>query len=244
MSVFVATALSVMVDTVEAAGFANKVTINGMAQDKRADNFAGGGWETHVAGLASFDLAVEGWQDYAATGIDQAYPMSGFGAGAVITVGIPGNTAGDTAYFGQGIPSALSPTMYEVGELAKWAASWNGTARPVRGLLLHPQAARTASGTGTAVAFTAPTAAESLYASFHVLSVTGTGTLVLKVQTDNGSGFPSAADRITSQTFTAVGREYASLAGSLSGETHMRASWTVSGFTSVTFGIAAGVAPT
>ena len=44
--------------------------------------------------------------------------------------------------------------------------------------------------------------------------------------------------------FAAVGSQQTSLAGALTGETHMRTTWTVTGFTSVTFIVAAGVTTT
>jgi hypothetical protein len=52
----------------------------------------------------------------------------------------------------------------------------------------------------------------------------------------------SATTRITSTAFAAVGAEVRSLAGALAGETHIRVVYTISGFTSVTFTVAAAVA--
>ena len=48
--------------------------------------------------------------------------------------------------------------------------------------------------------------------------------------------------RITSTAFAAVGGEVKSLAGALAGETHIRVVYTISGFSSVTFTVASGVA--
>jgi hypothetical protein len=118
---------------------------------------------------------------------------------------------------------------------------WTGDAQMVRGQMLHPAAARTATGSGTTTTFTAPTATQSLYAAFHVLSVTGAGTITFTIQTDDNSGMTSATTRITSSAFAAVGHQFASLAGALTGETHIRVGYTIAGFTSVTFAVAAGV---
>ena len=52
---------------------------------------------------------------------------------------------------------------------------------------------------------------------------------------------PPGFGGITSQSFTATGAQFTSLAGALTGETHIRTQWTITGFTSVTFAVAAGV---
>jgi hypothetical protein len=110
-----------------------------------------------------------------------------------------------------------------------------------RALVAHPSAARTADGTGTAVALTGPSATQRLYATLHVLAYTGFTNVVFKVQSDDSGAFSSATDRITFATVTGVTNEFASVAGSFSSETHMRAFWDVTGSGSVTFVMAFGV---
>ena len=99
-----------------------------------------------------------------------------------------------------------------------------------------------ASGTGTAVAFTAPTATQSLYASFHVLSVTGTGTLTLKVQTDDNGSFTSATDRITfTAATTGNTAQWSSVAGAITDD-WWRITYTISGTgPAFAFAVTAGV---
>lgn len=244
MTAFVATSVSIALDTTELAGYVNKLDLNATAEAKPWDNFGGGGWKSFAPGLMMVTLEATGFNDFGSTGLDAAVPLTGFGGSSVYCVSVPGTTAADPAFFGQGVRSSQLPAGFKIGEVSDWSLGLSGNGRMVRGSLLHPSAARAASGTGTAVAFTAPTATQSLYASFHVLSVTGAGTLTLKVQTDDNSGFATPTDRITSTAFAAVGSQQTSLAGALAGETHMRATWTVAGFTSVTFIVAAGVTTT
>ena len=106
---------------------------------------------------------------------------------------------------------------------------------------MHPSAARTASGNGSAVAFTAPTATQTLYAQWHLLAVSGTGSVVFTIQTDDNAGFTTPTTRITSSSLTAVGAGAGTLAGALTGETHIRVAYTITGFTSATFVVSAGV---
>jgi hypothetical protein len=121
---------------------------------------------------------------------------------------------------------------------------WNGDGRAVRGQVLHPSAARTTTASGTAATFTTPTTGQSIWATFHVLALSGTSTptITFTIQTDDNVGFSSPTTRITSSAFTAIGSQFASVAGPFAGETHIRVAWTISGTTpSMTFFVAAGV---
>lgn len=244
MTVFVATSASIALDSTELAGYVNSLTLNATAEAKEYTTLGNGGWKAYAAGLSMVTLDAVGFNDFASTGLDVQVPLTGFGASSAYCVSVPGTTAADPAFFGAGVRSSQLPAGFKVGEVSDWSLGLTGNGKIVRGSLLHPSAARTASGTGTAVAFTTPTATQSLYASFHVLSVTGAGTLTLKVQTDDNGSFTTPTDRITSSAFAAVGSQQTSLAGALAGETHVRTTWTVAGFTSVTFIVAAGVTTT
>lgn len=242
MAVFSQTAMSIAVDSLEMAGFAEQCELTGSATELEVNNYAGGGWKKIISGLATSRLMVQGWQDYAATGVDPTFPLTGLGGASVQTIGPTGGaTVGDPAFISAGRLVEYQPLAGAIGEAARFGFSWAGDGKLIRGQYLYPSGAETASDSGTATAFTTPTASQALYASFHVLSVTGTGTITFAVQTDDNGSFTSATTRITSSAFAAVGKELASLAGALAGETHIRVIWTISGFTSVTFICAAGV---
>lgn len=243
MATFTLTNVGLLIDSLAVDGFANQLNLEASADEQDITTLRSGGWRRKLPGLGMFTISTTGFQDYATTGVDPVFPVTGVGGlnyYAVSPAG--GDSVGDPTFFGSGRLNAYTPLTGQVGTVAGFTYTWGGTGRLVRGQMLHPVAARTATGTGTAAAFTAPTAAQTLYAGFHVLAVSGSGSITFKIQTDDNSGFTSATDRITSSAFTAVGAGSGSLAGALAGETHVRAAWTISGFTSVTFAVVAGVA--
>lgn len=243
MAVYTNTAVAAYVDSYGVHGVADRVELDAEAEDKDATTYASNGWRIRKVGLANHMLDIGAFQDYATTGIDPKFPISGLGGLNVFTVA-PQNlaaTLADPCFLGQGVLTHLKPLSGEVGELARLELGWRGDSQLVRGQVLHPEAARTATGNGTATAFTTPTATQTLYANFHVLSVTGAGTITFTIQTDDNSGMTTPTTRITSSAFAAVGAQRSTLAGALSGESHIRTTWTIAGFTSVTFVVAAGV---
>jgi hypothetical protein len=84
-----------------------------------------------------------------------------------------------------------------------------------------------------------------MVASLHVIDMTpddGTVSLVLKIQSDTGSGFPSSTDRITFAAKTHKGlSDQKVVAGALTGEDYWRVNATITGGT-VKFVVALGVA--
>jgi hypothetical protein len=219
--------------------------VSAQSDELDVTTFCGGGYRQKITGLSSFNVNATGFQDYVATSPGSAFSsptvLVSPGTTNTFTVAPTGDTVGNVAYFGQSKTTTLTELSGAVGEVAGFTLNTSGTNRLVRGAMLHPVLARTATGNGTAVAFTPPTATQSLHAAFHVHSVTGTGTITFTVQTDDNDAFSSATTRITSSAFAAVGHGFGSLAGALAGETHIRVVYTISGFTSVTFSVASGV---
>jgi len=243
MAVFALTQVHLATNELNMSCFANQVEIAAESDELDVSTFCGGGYRQRISGLGSFSVNVQGFQDFVAPAPGTVFPASTTTDGALstFTVAPQGDTVGNVAYFGQSRVMSVTELTGSVGDVAGFGVNMAGTARLVRGQMLHPVTARTSTGSGTASAFTPPTAAQSLHAAFHVHSVTGTGTITFTIQTDDNSGMTSATTRITSAGFTAIGHEFKSLAGALAGETHIRTGWTISGFTSVTFSIAAGV---
>jgi hypothetical protein len=242
MAVYAMTNVGIFVDSLNISGFAQQLSLDAMADELDVTTFASGGWKQKKTGLASYTCSIQGLQDYATTGVDPTFPISLLGGYDTITVAPTGGAAvADPAFFGSGLLTAYQPLTGNVGDMAQFNFGWAGSSQLVRGQMLHPSAARTASGNGTTTTFTTPTASQSLYASFHVLSVSGAGTITFTIQTDDNSGMTTPTTRITSNAFAAVGAQVASLSGALAGETHIRVAYTIAGFTSVTFAVAAGV---
>ena len=242
MAAFALTNVAITLDGITVTGYANSVDANASADMLDFTTFASGSWKTMKPGFQSFTLNLKGFQDYATNALDQAFPLASAGGTDTFTVAPTGGAnVADPAFFGQGLLTNYTPLTGAVGQPANFDFTWTGINQFVRGQVLHPSAARTATGNGTATTFTTPTATQALYAAFHVTSVTGTGSIQFKVQTANSLAFTTPNDRITSQSFTAAGAQFTSLAGALAGETHIRTTWTITGFTSVTFTVAAGV---
>lgn len=243
MPVFSMTTVHIAVDEVNLSGFANQLALSFSGQEKDITTFASGGFEQKMVGLGTFALNASGFQDYVAPSPDALTNPSALGGFDTFSVSVPGTTAGDVAYFGQARSTSLTPLDGAVGDVAAFSAQWGGTAKLRRGVMLHPVAARTSTGNGTTVAMAGPSATQALAAAFHVHSVTGTGTITFVVETDDNSGMTTPTTRITSSAFAAVGHEVASVNGAFASETHVRVRWTISGFTSVTFSVAAGIGP-
>jgi hypothetical protein len=243
MAVYTQTTMAIAVNDLQAAGFVNQLELAATAETKEITTFASAGFRQYAVGLATFGISLSGYQDQVGPSPATLFTPSSLSGGTpdVFTISVPGTTVADPAFIGTAIETTQSD-MAQIGEVAQWSGGWAGTGRLVKGQLLHPAAARASTGNGTTTTFTTPTATQSLWASFHVHSVTGSGTITFTVQTDDNAGMTSATTRITSTAFAAVGGEVRSLAGALAGETHIRVVYTISGFSSVTFTVAAGVA--
>lgn len=103
--------------------------------------------------------------------------------------------------------------------------------------------ARTASGNGSALSLGAVSASQSLYATLHVVTVSGTTpTLDVIIQSDDGSGFASPTSRITFAQMTAAGSKWGSAAGAIT-DTFFRVNYTIGGTgPSFTFIVGIGIA--
>lgn len=247
MPQFAATTLHIAADDLFVAGFANQVELTATADELDVTTFASAGFRQKVTGLATFNATVSGFQDFAAPGPDPSFqaPTRITAATPVpFSVAVPGTAVGDTCYFGSAQQTSIVPIQTTVGEVAGFSFDFSGATALNRGVILAERASRTSTGTGTIRAFTTPIAGQSIYAIFHVHSVTGSGSIVFTIQTDDAVGFASPTTRITSQSFTAVGSQRTSVAGPFAGETHWRAGWTITGFTAVEFSVAAAVGPT
>lgn len=242
MAVYANTNMLLAVDGIALAGFAKSAEHTATCDELEVTTIDAAGWRKKIPGLGTHSLAVDGFADFdATTGLDPFLQATATGQNVVTFAPInAGATIGDPAYIFAARTTKRTPLTGSVGEAAGFAAEWVGDGRTVRGQVIHPVAARSTTANGTATTFTAPTATQSLWAAFHVLAVSGAGTITFNVQTDDNAGMTTPTTRITSSAFAAVGGQFSSLAGALTGETHVRVTWTISGFTSVTFLVSTG----
>jgi hypothetical protein len=246
MAKFAQTAVHIAANDLFVSSFANTVDMQMSAEERDVTTFASGGYRQKITSLATFMVSVGGFQDFATTGPDVSFPGQNIGASAgVWSVAVPGETVGDVAYFGQARTLGITPFRGAAGDVAGFDLSLSGTSRLVRGVVGAPYASRTVTGNGTATALAGPSATQSLYAAFHLHSVTGTpGSVQFVVQTDDNVGMSTPTTRITSTAFTAAGSQFASVAGAFSGETHVRVNHTITTFTAAVFSVVVGVTTT
>lgn len=244
MASFVGLHHRVYLGHLDLSGHTNSVTFGPLARAMQdATTFNDGGYQAQKPGLVSGAATVSGFADWADGAISEEISVDQLGSQYAFTV-VPNPTgtvaAGDACWLSRGVIGSQELPMTN-GEMAGSSIELAYDAAVAQGFVAHPAAARTVTGTGTGVAVTGPTASQSMYASLHVLAYSGLTSVVFKVQTDDGSGFASASDRITFDTVTATGSQFASVAGDFSTETHARVTWTVTGTGSVSFFAAVGV---
>jgi len=230
--------------TLDATGFANKISLDDEYEDLDKTTFGSGGARERVSGLA--DMAAGAtifWQAG-----DLSYPDDVFWAnlGAntqPLTVCPTAGTVGSVAYLTKVFQPSWKPGG-DIGKLLAADVTWSGNQPLARGAILHPQGtARTATGNGTGVQVGAILAAQSLYANLHVFSVgAGAQSLTVKLQSSVDNTFGSPTDRVTFTAATGLTAECKSVAGAVT-DTWWRVVYTITGSTpSFLFAVSAGVA--
>jgi hypothetical protein len=219
------------------------------AETLDSTTFCSGGWEEYVAGLKSGSLSFDGFADFTAItngiAVDKELFDNLGSAGAPVSVAVPaaGATAvvvGDPAYTSRSLAAGFS-TFGAVGELTPIEADIETTGLVARGAILHTTAAaETTTGTATGAQLGALSSTQSLYVALHVVAAV-TGTVTVKVQSDDNSGFTSATDRLTFTSAGSAGWQWGTVAGAIT-DTWWRAQWTVAGGGSYTFAVVAGIA--
>lgn len=209
----------------------NKVEWDDTMEEKDVTNFGSNGAKEIIAGIESLTIAAEffyqagdpGYADeewWNARRIIEAHSLAPVGT----TVGSPG-------YLTQAV--RLAGTLFgSIGDVAMAKLGAAGSWPMARGAVLtSPGAAIAANGNGASVTMDAVAATQRLYASLHVLSVSGTSspTLAVTIESDDDSGFPSATTQLTFTTTGAIGSE--AIRGSTGAitDTFYRAKYVVSG---------------
>jgi len=215
-------------DAFDLSGDLNKIALQYGAELQDATTFANQGGKARKGGLKSTSLALEGlWSG----GVDQVDEVL-FGkigvVGVPITVSDTG-IAGDPGSFSFLAGAAQYTPGASVGELLKFSLDAESSDDAlIRGILLR-NAIETANGNGAAFAHGLVGSGQKLWATLHVLSVSGGGTWTWKIQSDT-SGFPSPIDRITFNAVTVKGSQWAvPVAGPIATDDNWRVTWSVAG---------------
>jgi hypothetical protein len=229
---------------------ANKVEIAGDTEEKDATTFAdvaadGSVWKALRGGLQSAKVNVSGFWESDGVGAVDDVEWANLGGYSVWTIfPVQANAPGDPCYFGN-MDNASYKAFGQVGDIAPYEATASTYSPLARGKLLNPPGtARTATGTGTAIDFgQAWPAGFSIWASLHVLSVSGTTpSATFRVETAPTLGFASPTTRLTFAAATARGAQAVSSSATITDQ-FARVGYTISGTTPsflavVTVGIA------
>jgi hypothetical protein len=168
-------------------------------------------------GLLTVNAAVAGlWDSSSATAPDPVIQAQVGTSDLPVIMAPQGAVVGNIAFMFRALRMNYQQ-QGQVGELFKFSTQLVGSGgHPlVRGKLFQAGSA-TGNVVGTAIQLGAVGAAQYVYAALEVMS--GTGSFIVKVQSDDNSGFTSATDRITFGTVatgTAIASEWARLAGAI-----------------------------
>ena len=224
------------------SGDMNSVRLDYAAEMKDATTF---GQTTRInkAGLKSVRLNSEGLFSAGTGEIDgELFGVIGTADRAVSVIPNAGTAIGDAAYLFRSMRTDYRPGA-QVGELLRFASSAvaSGGDGLVRGVVLFPSTAVTATSTSTKYEVGAVSATQRLYAALHVFAVSGTNpTLDVIVQSDANSGAGGETNRITFTQATAASSQWSSVAGAVT-DTFWRLSYTIGGTATPTFTFAVTV---
>jgi hypothetical protein len=231
------------VDAWDLSGDVNKIALDYGAELQDATTFGHQGGKARKGGLKNTSLALEGFWSEGPDLVDEVL----FGkVGLVdvpITVADSLGAAGDPAFsFLAGI-AQYSPGA-SIGEMLKFALDAESSNDAlIRGILLR-NSVETIAGNGAAFAQGLVGSGQKLWATLHVIAISGGGTWTFKVQSDDAGGFGSPTDRITFGAVTVKGSQWATpVAGPIASDNQWRASWSVAGGSgnSITFAMFMGI---
>ena len=210
------------------------------AAELRDNTTFGDDTRSRIGGLKTLNFAHEGLWNGGDDQVDDVLFARVGVSNTVMTVSPMAGADGEVAYLARVIEAEYSPGA-DIGEVFSFAVSGEATDRLVNGTIMVT-GAKTASGNGTARQLGALSAAQTLYAALHVTAASGTSpTLDVKVQSDDASGFASPTDRITFAQKTAIGAEWATVAGAITDD-WWRISYTIGGTgPSFTFVVVVGI---
>lgn len=220
------------------SGNTNQLSINIPIETVDVTNFASTGWKECLGGLKDADWDFSGFFEAAEPDstlftTDTSYPVS-----AVFANPPTENTVG---WLMNCFRTRYAPD-FNSGQAAAFSVNFKGAAPTIRSRVID-YATRTATANSTGFVLGAVSATQKLYAALHVTAASGTTpNLVVKLQSDDASGFLSPTDRVTFTAATAVTSQYATpVAGAIT-DTYYRASATITGTSpSFTYLLMAGI---
>lgn len=220
----------------------NQCELSVEVEEKDATAFVASGdaWKEVLGGIKGVSWSGEGqWEAGDSGKVDDA-SFADLGQTRALTVCPETAVFSATAYL-TGVMRSSYQQGAAVGDVAPWSAEASGVWPMARGLILHdPGTARTTTGTGTPLLVGAVSSSQYAYATLHVVSFTGTGSITVRIESDNAVGFPSATTIGTFTAATGRGSEAIRTIGPIT-DTYFRPAWTVTGTISALFVVAFGI---
>jgi hypothetical protein len=199
------------------------------------DTVFGDDTRSRAGGLKNVSLSAEGFWNGGTGAVDDVLFDNIGVADVPVTVVPGGETLANPCYLFRAIHGNYTPGA-SIGEMLRFSVSAEGSGGVgvVRGNLLHV-GSETATGAEDKQELGAVLATQSIYASLHVLTVSGTNpTLDVLLESDADGSAGGETTRITFTQATAATSEWKSLAGAVT-DTYWRASWTIGGTDTPTF---------
>jgi len=243
MSLITLTDVRLFAVAADLTGASNKIELSAEVEEKDRTTYGSNGWKEVMAGLGHAEISGEGfWESGDASRVDDA-SWAQLGGVGPWSIAPDGASAGDLVYLVKAMRSEYG-FLGAVGDVAPWKGKASSTWPLVRGQIAHnPGTARTSSGEGTDATLGAVAAGQRLYASLHVLSVSGTDpTLDVVIESDVNDTYGSPVSQLTFTQATAITAEALRTDGTAITDTHFRATWTIGGTTpSFLFAVAFGI---
>jgi hypothetical protein len=232
----------ILAGAVDLSGVSNSTTFSQFTE-ALDDTAYGDTYHSRIGGLEDYEASIEGYLEFG-SGLVDPHVFNNLGSSVPYLFAPQGITDGEAdTYFCKGLVGSFE-LGGSVGELASWSAELVGgdPYGAIKGTVLHPQTARTASSTGTGRVIGATSATQRVYAALFVTAASGTTpTLDVVVQSDDNAGFASPTSVITFTQATGTTAEFASAAGAIT-DTRYRVSYTIAGTNpSFTFVVVLGI---
>lgn len=242
MAAFNAKDSSLWVHDVAVHNMANSLSLTQDRETSEATVF-GNKARKSTLGLIVVQASGSGYIDF--DGEHAALSAGYTGSDALVVTAAPTSDDGDTAMMmPEGLTASWTPLNVSVGETAGMSVDISGRSKkaPISGRIMAGEAARTATGNGTARQLGAVTADETLFASLHVVGSSGTTpTLDVLVTSDDASAFTTPTTRLTFAQATGRTAEHLSTAGAITDD-WWRVQWTIGGTSpSFTFAVIVGI---
>lgn len=206
MPPLVLTDAKVWLDGKDLSGDLNSVSLE--AENALQENTVfGNQWRSRKGGLSDVSFNHEGYVDLDEGAVDEVLFNKLALESAIMSLSPDGGDAGDVAYTFKSIQGAYNPGA-SIGEMFAFTVSGNGRGPLVRGTVME-NGTISADGQSTARNLGSVGSNQKLYATLHVLSVSGTNpTLDVVVRSDDSSGMGSPTTQITFNQATQAGAQW------------------------------------